>query len=128
MDYHTWKDWQDEAEREARNKELAMGQTIECSMWAFKDYTYKALKALKQEVKDEIANDIREYGIGDVFEFVDVYLKEAFEGLVLDLGCGDYALLDDVYKDYDEVREGIYHGIAEYAKKARINLRESKDV
>lgn len=120
MDYHTYRDIKDEAEREVRNKELGMGQTIEYSMWAFKDYTFKALKALKQDVKDELANDIREYGIGDVFEFVDVYLREAFDGLVLDLGCGDYALLDDVFKDYDEVSEGIYHGIVEYAKKARL--------
>ncbi len=123
MDYHTWKDWQDEAERAERNKEIARlgDNAIACNECAIKDYTLKELEKLPQDKKAEIAQDIKEYGIDVkyIIEFIDLYLSHAFYGLVLDLGYDEYALYDDVVNepDFSDIIDGIYNGILAYAKK-----------
>lgn len=131
MDFHTWKDWQDEKERAERNKELARlgDNAIGCNEYAIKDYTLKELENLPQDKKAEIAQDIKEYGIDIKYtiEFVDLYLSHAFYGLVLDLGYDEYTLYDDVVNepDFSDIIDGIYNGILAYAKKHNLKKRIS---
>ena len=125
MNYHTWKDWQAE-----RNKEFARlgDNVIDCNEYAIKDYTLKELEKLSQDKKAVIAQDIKEYGVNIKYtiEFVDLYLSHAFYGLVLDLGYDEYVLYDDVVNetDFSDIIDGIYNGILAYVKKHNFKKKD----